>query len=503
MDRVLIGSSNVYRFYRPELYKDFKTYNVARCTDITTFKAIMDNLGEEESGVVVSVLENFLERSIVGETETEAVLEGMGNTLKEFMKIVKELASRLPNSKFILADPIKRPKCVPYQSHFEDITLAFGESFDFARMDNITRAEGIAEGCQQFEQDEVHLTAPSSEIFIEGLLRKAETFFTAPLVNLDIEEKENDERSITDKLTQRLDQLEARVRSRQEEDNMIFARLREEMDSATNKQKEDKIVITGITSNIYPPVDLTQKKLWLRNIVEDVIKTMIPDFPGKILHVNQGKNMGKIIPLVEVRMDSASNANLIRKAFAEKKKSGADLGRLFIANSVNLATRVRVDILKALARKVSDQHLVAYAVPFVSRPVLQIRAKEENGSTSEARSFSFTDAVAKYGHMLKQFELADAYRRAGNHFKGQLEQQFLVLKERRDGEISRGVTNSHRPRRGHSGHESGSRKRVREEDEEDGDWSRESPSRGRGFTRARYSGSGPRRPYRGNKSFRR
>jgi hypothetical protein len=77
MDRVLIGSSNVYRFYRPELYKDFKTYNVARCTDITTFKAIMDNLGEEESGVVVSVLENFLERSIVGKMETEAVLEGM------------------------------------------------------------------------------------------------------------------------------------------------------------------------------------------------------------------------------------------------------------------------------------------------------------------------------------------------------------------------------------------------------------------------------------------
>jgi sulfur carrier protein ThiS len=146
MDRVIIGSSNVYRFYRPELYKDFKTYNVARCTDLTTFKAIMENLGVEETGVVVSVLENFLERSIVGETETEALLEGMGNTMTEFMKIVRNAASRLPNSKFILADPIKRPKCAPYQEHFEDILLAFGEGFDFRRMDNITRMEGIAEG---------------------------------------------------------------------------------------------------------------------------------------------------------------------------------------------------------------------------------------------------------------------------------------------------------------------------------------------------------------------
>jgi len=62
----------------------------------------------------------------------------------------------------------------------------------------------------------------------------------------------------------------------------------------------------------------------------------------------------------------------------------------------------------------------------------------------------------------------------------QLEQQFLVLKEKKDGESNRGVTNSHRPRRGHFGHESGSRKRVREEDEDDGDWSRESlATRGR------------------------
>jgi hypothetical protein len=496
MDRVIIGSSNVYRFYRPELYKDFKTYNVARCTDLTTFKAIMENLGVEETGVVVSVLENFLERSIVGETETEALLEGMGNTMTEFMKIVRNAASRLPNSKFILADPIKRPKCAPYQEHFEDILLAFGEGFDFRRMDNITRMEGIAEGCQQFEPDEVHLTAASGQIFIEGLLTKAEIFFTAPLVNLDSELNENEESSITDKLTQRLDLLETRFRTRQDEDNMIFARLREEMDAATNKQKEDKIVITGITSNIYPPADLSQKKLWLRNIVEDVIKTMIPDFPGKILHVNQGKNLGKMIPLVEVRLDSASNANLIRKAFAEKKKSNADIGRIFIANSVNLATRVRVDILKALARKITDQQTIAYAVPFVSRPVLQIRAKE-SGSTAEARSFSFTDAVAKYGHLLKQFELADAYRRAGSHFKGQLEQQFLVLKEKKEGErIRGGGANSHRPRRGHFGHESGSRKRVREEEDED-DWSRESPSRGRPYSRA--SGSGARRPFRGNK----
>ncbi len=66
MDRILVGSSNVYRFYRPELYKEFTTYNVARCTDIISFKAVMENLEESETGVVVSVIENFLSRWIEG-----------------------------------------------------------------------------------------------------------------------------------------------------------------------------------------------------------------------------------------------------------------------------------------------------------------------------------------------------------------------------------------------------------------------------------------------------
>jgi hypothetical protein len=461
MDRIIVGSSNVYRFYRPELYKDYKTYNVVRCTDIVTFKAVMENMVDGECGVAVSVLENFVERSIIGETETEAVLTGLGETLAEFMGVIKVVASCLPKSKFIIAEPIKRPKNEAYQANYEAILTAFGEGFEFAKKDNITRMEGIAEGCQQFEQDGVHLTAESGQIFIEGLLGKAEIFFSAALVNLEDEEIIiNDESSITDKLTQRLDRLEAQVRTRQEEDNLIFARIREEMDAATNKLKEDKVVITGITSNVYPPTDPIQKKLWLRNIVEDVIKSVAPDCTGKILFVNQGKNNGKIIPLVEAKMDLTLSAYQIRKAFAEKKKNGSDMGRIFIANSVNLATRVRVDILKALARKVTDQHLVAYAVPFVSRPVMQIRSKE-GGSLSDARSFSFTDAVAKYVHLLKQFELADAYSRAGEHFKGQLEQQFIVLKERRDGgQASAGPSGAHRPERVNRHPEAGSRKRV-------------------------------------------
>ncbi len=90
----------------------------------------------------------------------------------------------------------------------------------------MTRIEAIAEGCQQFENDQVHLTGASGQIFVEGLLSKSEAFFAAPIVNLtnDDEEMTTEDKSITDLLTERLDKLESQVKSRRNEDNVIFAR---------------------------------------------------------------------------------------------------------------------------------------------------------------------------------------------------------------------------------------------------------------------------------------
>jgi hypothetical protein len=175
-----------------------------------------------------------------------------------------------------------------------------------------------------------------------------------------------------------------------------------------------------------------------------------------------------------------------------------------------------VDILKALARKVSDQHVIAYAIPFVSRPTLQIRSTENGPNNSEIKSFTFTDAIAKYGHLLKQFDLGEAYRRAGSFFKGQLEQNFVVLKERDQHpyqpHLPQPHQQHHQQRSAGRGHHrgrfpepSGSRKRVRDEEEAeiednpDMDWNGETRYvRGsdRGHTSAK-------RPWRGNRGNRR
>jgi hypothetical protein len=269
----------------------------------------------------------------------------------------------------------------------------------------------------------VHLTEDSAKIFIDGLIKNR-----APFVDLGEEESSAGD----EELDARVGRLEGHVRARQANDNLIFARLREESDAAANKAKEDRVVITGITSKTVPPTDPEQRKIWIKKIAMDIFESLIPECNAQIHFVNQAKNKGTHIPLIEVKLDSTENAAKIRKAFAEKKKAKVDLGRIFISNSVGLSTRVRVDILKAIARKISNSLITAHVVAFISRPVMHVKSSKWADNIIVPRTFTFVDAVAEYGHRMEQIELADAYRRAGTAFKGQMEQVFVILRERED-----------------------------------------------------------------------
>ena len=54
-------------------------------------------------------------------------------------------------------------------------------------------------------------------------------------------------------------------------------------------------------------------------------------------------------------------------------------GRMFVANSVTLATRVRSDVLKAIAKRCSNDKEDFFVVGFNSRLVLQVRHKDSSG----------------------------------------------------------------------------------------------------------------------------
>ena len=179
-----------------------------------------------------------------------------------------------------------------------------------------------------------------------------------------------------------------------------------------------------MTSKVPSPAGVEEKKKWIKTIVGEALDQVETGSAEHILGVVQGWNGKNSIPLAEVRMDSEALASRLRKQFAAKKRGSHDFGKLYIANSTTLGTRVRVEILKAMAKCFTNDKEIMYVSAYSSRPMLHVKPKEAG---ARQMAFTFADAVSRYGKRLRQGDLGEAYRRAGNSFNGQLQQNFVVL----------------------------------------------------------------------------
>jgi hypothetical protein len=71
---------------------------------------------------------------------------------------------------------------------------------------------------------------------------------------------------------------------------------------------------------------------------------------SNIVFVTQGRSRDREAPFAEIRMKDREVATRLRIKFANQRKACQDFGRTQIINCIALATRVRIDILKAMAR---------------------------------------------------------------------------------------------------------------------------------------------------------
>jgi hypothetical protein len=263
-----------------------------------------------------------------------------------------------------------------------------------------------------------------------------ENFFDADLVEVVNEEdgEIQDQGGLT--IEDRLTKVEKVVRSQEEKNrsnNLMMARLREESGTSLYRSKEDRIVISGITSKSPIPTDNKKRIDYLKKIAVEIFETLIKVFRGKIMFLNQEKSQEQLIPSIEVRLDSPDHASAIRRVFAEKrskKELPTHLHKLSVTNYVNLvATRVRIDIMKAIARKLSNTKEIACVSGFISRPMMHIKKLPATTNSRPIRSYTFSDAITKYGDRVNFDDLNSASIRAGRVLDGQLEQNFVVLSE--------------------------------------------------------------------------
>lgn len=78
--------------------------------------------------------------------------------------------------------------------------------------------------------------------------------------------------------------------------------------------------------------------------------------------------------------------------------------------------RVRIEVLKALANRVSNSQLLTYAVYNGPRPKLSVGPAA--GFPGRRQALFYTEAIKQYGHLLEENLLDKAYDRAGMFFTG-------------------------------------------------------------------------------------
>jgi hypothetical protein len=161
-----------------------------------------------------------------------------------------------------------------------------------ADVSNIKLIKCFTVECQIFEDDMLHLTQESGDIFVDSILRASEVFFTEENRESVMEVDQVTAKSKPVKSTNsviiipqpdagdsdkspkdsRIADLERRIKNideKCESDNLIFARDREELDYIVNEKKEDRLIITGLSNTIPMPMDAGEKKIWYGKMVQN------------------------------------------------------------------------------------------------------------------------------------------------------------------------------------------------------------------------------------------
>ena len=147
-----------------------------------------------------------------------------------------------------------------------------------------------------------------------------------------------------------------------------------------------------------------------------------------VRHLNRQKR-GTKSAVIEVKLADSKQAQEIRSEFVKKRKELP--AKLNISPVVRLATRVRIEIMHAVAdlfKRYDRTVTSAYCLQYIPKPVIKIIRKSPGG-TETSRTVSFCDSVSwvQDQNLLGIIDLKKARERAGSSHSSTLSQHFVIL----------------------------------------------------------------------------
>ena len=96
------------------------------------------------------------------------------------MNVTRTAVTKLPNTRFAIAQPILRPRDEWYTERYEGICRSFVASVNTMGLDNVSKLDSMPKSSQTqtYVDNLLHLTKESSEAYVNGLLYNSDALIS-------------------------------------------------------------------------------------------------------------------------------------------------------------------------------------------------------------------------------------------------------------------------------------------------------------------------------------
>ena len=168
--KLIVGSSNIQRFFDP---KKQEGIGLIKCVRVEEFRVRMALLAKELEVVAVSVIENFLCDAIGAQpdmSDRASFDRKISAVCQEFVDTIRSCATGLPNTVFLVAKPLSRPRHKWFMEYYDQISSHLLRLIHKLKLKNVELVECLERKDLIFQLDQVHLDKACGERFVRNLV---------------------------------------------------------------------------------------------------------------------------------------------------------------------------------------------------------------------------------------------------------------------------------------------------------------------------------------------
>ena len=215
--------------------------------------------------------------------------------------------------------------------------------------------------------------------------------------------------------------------------DLSLARIKEDTDSSENERMKDTIIIKKLTTDIKIPTSINDLTSLMKKVAGEMVANILQkDADNAIRYIgsaypidNKGNRKSENeLPPIKIQFKRRDDCIDFRyKAIEQSKKYNARYTGTYVVHPQNPGTRVRVQIMWAMAKKIKNEKdkVESWVNQSNPKPTLVVKKK------GQQKVYSFVQAVTMFGALLTEDDLAQPNQLANRFFKSEVSKLFIIL----------------------------------------------------------------------------